>query len=173
MNGKVTRKSLRLHNFDYSSNGLYFITICTYGKEPFFGNIVDGVMYLSDIGKIATEEISNTNFKRAPDRIEITKFVIMPNHIHMIIQIFNPDIFHIYQSETFSSPSFKSISSTIRSYKSAVTKRIHETFPPDKVYRIWQPRYYDHIIRNEEAHHKIWNYIDTNPQRWNEDKFYI
>ena len=173
MNGKVTRKSLRLHNFDYSSNGMYFITICTYGKESFFGNIADGHMHLSLIGKIAEEEIHNTNIKRASDYIEITKFVIMPNHIHMIVQIFNPNIFHQYQNEAFSLPSKKSISATIRSYKSAVTKRIHESIDCKKAYKVWQPRYYDKVIRNEEAYQKIWNYIDTNPQRWNEDMFYI
>lgn len=91
----------------------------------------------------------------------------------MIIQIYNPDLFHEYQNETFASPSSKSISSTIRSYKAAVTKRIHEI---NKLYEaeiIWQPRFYDNIIRNEEAYQEIWNYIDANVSRWEEDKFYI
>ena len=173
MNGKLTRKSLRLQGFDYSSNGMYFITICTYEKEPFFGNICDGVMHLSLIGKFAEEEIHNANFKRSSDYIEITKFVIMPNHIHMIVQIFNPDIFHNYQKESFSFPSSKSIPATIRSYKSAVTKRIRESFSSTNIFRVWQPRYYDTVIRNEEAYRKICDYIDTNPQRWDEDNFYI
>lgn len=173
MNGRITRKSLRLHNFDYSSNGMYFITICTYDKIPFFGTITEGVMKLSPIGIIAEQEINLTNYKRASDFIEITKYVIMPNHIHMIIQIFNPDIFHKYQKESFSAPTLKSVSSTIRSYKSAVTKRIRENFDSNEIYKIWQPRFYDNVIRNEEAYRKIYEYIETNPQRWNEDKFNI
>lgn len=173
MKGKITRKTLRLHNFDYSSNGIYFITICTAGKYNLFGNIANGAMHLSEMGKIAEEEIANANQKRAEHFIEITKYVIMPNHIHMIIQIYNPDLFHEYQSETFASPSSKSISSTIRSYKVAVTKRIHEINKLYEAEKIWQPRFYDNIIRNEKAYQEIWNYIDANVSRWEEDKFYI
>lgn len=173
MKGKITRKTLRLRNFDYSSNGMYFITICTYGKYNLFGNITNGMMRLSEMGKIAEEEIANANHKRAEHFIEITKYVIMPNHIHMIIQIFNPDLFREYQSEAFASPSSQSISSVVRSYKAAVTKRIHETVKSDTIYQIWQPRYYDNIIRNEKAYQEIWNYIDSNVSRWEEDKFYM
>ena len=173
MKGKVTRKSIRLHNFDYSSNGMYFITICTYQKINLFGSIINGIMHLSPIGKIAEEEIANANYKRAEHFIEITKYVIMPNHIHMIIQIYNPDLLHKYQKESFSNPTSKSISSTIRSYKSAVTKRIHEINKSYEAEKIWQPRYFDNIIRNEKAYQEIWNYIDSNVSRWEEDKFYI
>lgn len=173
MKGKITRKTLRLRNFDYSSNGMYFITICTYGKQNIFGSVSNGVMHLSEIGKIAEEEIAKANYKRAEHFIEISKYVIMPNHIHMIIQIFNPDLFHEYQCEAFSAPSAQSISSVVRSYKAAVTKRIHEAVSSDTIYQIWQPRYYDNIIRNEKAYQKIWNYIDSNVSRWEEDKFYM
>lgn len=172
MHGKVSRKSLRLHNFDYSSNGMYFITICTYEKANLFGRIINGNIALSSMGKIAEEEIHTVNLKRASEFIEITKFVIMPNHIHMIVQIYNPDLFHKYQKEEFSKPTSKSISSTIRSYKSAVTKRIHENSELSDKYTIWQPRYYDNVIRNEKAYQKIWEYIDTNVSRWKEDKFF-
>ncbi len=174
MKDKITRKSLRLHNFDYSSNGMYFITICTYGKANIFGSIKNGVMKLSPMGIIAEEEILNTNIKRANHFIEITKFVVMPNHVHMIIQIYNPDLFHEYQKEAFSAPTSKSISSTVRSYKSAVTKRIHENSNDiNDTYAIWQPRYYDNVIRNEKAYEKIWEYIDSNVSRWDEDMFYV
>ena len=85
---------------------------------------------------------------------------------------YNPDLFHKYQKEEFSKPTSKSISSTIRSYKSAVTKRIHENSELSDKYTIWQPRYYDNVIRNEKAYQKIWEYIDTNVSRWKEDKFF-
>ena len=172
MKGKVNRKSLRLHNFDYSSNGMYFITICTCERENLFGDISNGVMNLSPIGKIAEEEICNTNRKRAEHFIEITKFVIMPNHMHMIVQIFNPDLFRQCQKETFALPTSQSVSSTIRSYKAAVTKKVRETISFDGVYDVWQSRYYDNIIRNEKAYQEIWDYIDSNVSRWEEDKFY-
>ncbi|MBQ7861657.1 MAG: hypothetical protein IJ349_05595 [Clostridia bacterium] len=173
MKGKITRKSLRLPDFDYSLNGMYFITICTYGKRNIFGSINDEKMNLSIIGKIANEEIANANRKREAHFIEITKYVIMPNHIHMIIQIFNPDLFHDYQKEAFAAPTSKSISSTVRSFKAAVTKRTHDIYKTEETYKIWQPRYYDNIIRNEKAYQEIWNYIDSNVSRWEEDKFHM
>ena len=173
MIGKVTRKSLRLKNFDYSSNGKYFITICTYNKENYFGYIDSGKMHLSSYGKIAEEEIINVNIRRESQYIEIEKYIVMPNHIHMFIQISNEDWFHNYQKEAFSKPTSKSIPSVVRSYKSAVSKRIHETYnSPLTPYNIWQPRYYDNIIRNEKAYQKIWDYIDSNPLCWEKDKFY-
>ena len=173
MNGKIERKTLRLKHFDYSSNGLYFITVCTYGKENYFGSITDGEMHLSSCGKIAEEEIAVVNRKRQGQFIEITKYVIMPNHIHFIISIFKPDIFHEYKQEKFSKTVPESVSSVVRSYKAAVTKRVHEKSDGFNMPgRIWQPRYYDHIIRNEESFEKIYEYIETNPLRWDKDKFF-
>ncbi|MGN1193952.1 MAG: transposase [Acutalibacteraceae bacterium] len=173
MIGKVSRKTLRLQNFDYSSNGKYFITICTYGKGYFFGEIVNGVINLSVLGKIAEEEIHNVNLKRAHQYIEIEKYVVMPNHIHMIISIYKPDLFHEYQKEKFSVPTSESISAVVRSYKSAVSKRVHEISDGTNIpYTVWQPRYYDNVIKNEEAYRKICEYIETNPLRWKEDRFY-
>ncbi len=173
MNGKVSRKTLRLKHFDYSSNGLYFITVCTYGKENFFGKITDGKMFLSPCGKIAEEEIGVVNQKRQGQYIEITKYVIMPNHIHMIICIFKPDFFHEYKQEDFSKPVSQAISSVMRSYKAAVTKRVRENSDETNMpYRIWQSRYFDNVIRNEKAYAKIYDYIETNPLRWEKDKFF-
>lgn len=173
MNGKVERKVSRLKHFDYSSNGLYFITVCTYGKENYFGKIIDGRMYLSPCGKIAEEEIAVVNQKRQGQFIKITKYVIMPNHIHFIINIFKPDIFHEYKQEAFSEPASESVSSVMRSYKAAVTKKVREVSDGVNMpERIWQSRYYDHIIRNDESYAKIYEYIETNPLRWDKDKFF-
>lgn len=173
MNGRISRKTLRLKHYDYSTNGVYFITVCSYEKENYFGKIIDGKMHLSLLGKIAEEEIFVVNEKRRCQFIEITKYVIMPNHIHMIINIFKPDIFHEYKQEDFSKPVAEAISSVMRSYKAAVTKRAREISDGINVpYRIWQSRYFDNVIRNEEAYRKIYEYIETNPLRWDKDKFY-
>ena len=117
MIGKVERKSLRLKNYDYSSNGLYFITVCAYDKQHVFGKIVNGEVQLSQIGRIAEEEIFSTNRKRKGQFIEITKYVIMPNHIHMIISIHKPEIFHEYKQEDFGKPCKEAVSSVVRSYQ--------------------------------------------------------
>jgi len=174
MNGKISRKTLRLKNFDYSSNGKYFITVCTFGKENYFGEIENGKMVLSPIGQIVKEEIITASEKWNRVHIDIEKYVVMPNHVHMIISILNPETYHNYQKEEFGKPTPKSIPTIMRSYKSAVTKRVHETFNDLQTpYKIWQPRYFDNVIRNEEAYCKICEYIELNPKRWNEDKFYV
>ncbi len=81
------RKTPRLRSFDYSSSGSYFITICTKDREHLFGEIVDGEMFLSEWGRIANDKISVTNQHRQDAGITITHFVVMPNHVHLIIQI--------------------------------------------------------------------------------------
>ena len=84
-NGKYQRQNIRLKGFDYSSQGIYFITICTHEKERIFGEIQNGVMVLNDMGKIAQqqwEELAN----RFP-HIKLDIFQIMPNHMHGIIWV--------------------------------------------------------------------------------------
>lgn len=126
---------------------------------------------LNNSGIIAEQEINITERKR--EYIKIEKYVIMPNHIHMIIYIHN-DISEIAVHEQFSKPTKQSVPTIIRSYKSAVTKRINELKGNSTPcpYDVWQSRFYDHIIRNMQDYNRIWEYINTNPQRWKEDCFY-
>ena len=86
--------------------------------------------------------------------IRIDKYVIMPNHIHVIVEIAGKG---------------SNLINAVGSFKSAVTKKIHETDPELKV---WQRSFYDHVIRNQKSYEKIWNYIETNPIKWEEDCFY-
>ena len=79
------RKSIRLKGYDYSSEGLYFITICTQNREYLLGEIIDGRMFLNDIGEIVEKEIIKTNEIRK--NVKIEEYVIMPNHIHFVIEI--------------------------------------------------------------------------------------
>lgn len=171
--------SARLKGWNYSSIGAYFITICTHNFQPFFGRVYDCEMYLSEIGKIAEEhwiEIPN-HFPF----IILDRFVIMPNHIHGILILNESEehnIVHIRKEELHTekskamsdiSPKPGLISTIIRSYKSIVTKNarsIDESF-------VWQPRFHDHIIRNNQSFNNIQNYIENNPRNWNESKFYI
>ena len=104
--------------------------------------------------------------------VTVDKYVVMPNHVHMIVSISKPELYHNYQKEEFGKPTSESISSIVRSFKSAVTREAHNKFSDlNTPYKIWQPRYYDNIIRSEDAYWKICEYIDKNPERWNEDKF--
>ena len=81
--------------------------------------------------------------------------VVMPNHIHAII--------------TIEVVGAKGLSYVVGQYKSVVAKLIHRKDPG---LAVWQRSFYDHVIRNQMRYDLIWNYIETNPLRWNEDCFY-
>ena len=163
MNDLPQRKSIRLKGYDYSSNGAYFVTICTYNRECLLGDIVVGQglcsCRLSQIGNIIGEEI-DALFIRYPNII-ISNFIIMPNHIHMII--------HIERQEQSPCPT---VADVICTFKSITTKKSNLL---DNITgrKIWQFRYHDHIIRNEKEYQKIQEYIDTNPQKWADDCYHI
>ncbi len=153
------RKPTRLKGYDYSSPGMYFLTLCVKGRKSLLSNIVgnDALIVpqnnLSKIGVICDKYINNITIKYK--NVTIDKYVIMPNHIHMII--------FLHGTMRASSPT-KNIETIIRSFKTMVTKEIGHS--------IWQRLYHDHIIRNENNYKKIWEYIDTNVIRWENDCFY-
>jgi putative transposase len=78
-------RSIRLQGYDYSQDGAYFITICTFNKELIFGEVKRGDMNLTGLGRIAEEEWNNTAVKR--NHVKLDEFVVMPNHFHGIVWI--------------------------------------------------------------------------------------
>ena len=155
------RKRTRLENYDYSQNGYYFITICTKNKAKLFGNIVgEGfpLPQLSPQGKIANEYILKINEKYP--QIQAEKYVVMPNHIHIIFSIDNGR----------GNPS-PTITSVVGWLKYNITKQINLAFHTGGN-KIFQRSFHDHIIRDENDYRKIWNYIDSNPIKWQNDCFY-
>lgn len=150
------RKRNRLAGYDYSSCGAYFVTICTKDRLKILSKICRGGALLRPIGDICELEI-----ERIQNRfhIMIDKYVIMPNHVHMIIVI--------GQERAEQSPA-PTVGDIICAFKSITTKTAnkYENQPGRK---IWQRSYHDHIIRNEQEYQKIWNYIDANPMKWDED----
>lgn len=174
------RRSQRLQNFDYSQNGAYFITICTQNRENIFGKIENSTVVHSPMGEIACREIDVTNEKRKHQGITVEKYVVMPNHVHMMISIVVSRL-DVTQPRVndFSQSISKSLSVIVGGYKSAVTRHIREwckicngdtaSHVPTT---IWQPKFYDHVIRGQEDYDNIWNYIDTNPLKWELDRFY-
>ena len=180
---KYRIKSTRLPKWDYGSDGMYFVTMCTKNKQYYFGDIFNGNMQLSKLG-----EISNNYWIAIPDHfpfVQLHEYVIMPNHVHGILEICkrrdeatprltideatprltigqHPHMSHI-------SPKPQSLSVIIGSFKSIVTKIIHQNFP--EIPFAWQPRYHDHIIRNETDLNRIRKYIRDNPLKWDMDKY--
>jgi putative transposase len=167
------RKNIRLKGYDYSSPGGYFVTICTFKKRWLFGTIAHDEMQLSESGMAAKkcwEEIPEHFSNVLPD-----VFVVMPNHIHGIIAICETTMVgtrhavSLQNCNTFGKPKRGSLSTIVGSYKSAVTKRIHE-LTNDKQTPIWQSKYYDRVIRNDKELENIRTYIYYNPAQWETDE---
>lgn len=159
------RKHIRLRHFDYSSANAYFITICVKNFECRFGEIKNGIMRFSEIGNIAACRLQEIPEKRSS--VVLDEFIVMPNHVHCIIEIKNRS----FSSENFNQygkPVTDSVSIIINQYKGSVKKWCNENEHPDFE---WQGRFYDHVIRNNEEHWAIKNYIVSNPENWHNDQF--
>jgi len=163
---KYTIKSARLKGYDYSQNGMYFVTICTKDRECFFGEIVNGRMILNEIGKIA-DQFWREIPKHFPF-VNLDIYQIMPNHIHGIIEIINVETQNfasLPKRNTFG-PQSKNLASIIRGFKVGVKKYTTK----NDIFFFWQPRYYDHIIRNESELNRIREYICKNSDNWEKDR---
>ena len=168
--------SIRYYGYDYSQEGLYFVTICTQGRLCLFGDIVEEEMVLNDVGRIAKE-----CWLAIPEHfplVELHEFVIMPNHIHGIIELVGANKHSPDDTILFKSPS-KTIGSVIRGFKIGVMKeykkyitRANVDSPLQQQSTIWQRNYYEHIIRNDESYQKITEYIFENPKYWQTDDYY-
>ncbi|MHB9040170.1 MAG: transposase [Melioribacteraceae bacterium] len=169
---KYRIESIRLKDWDYSSPWWYYVTINTKGHAEYFGKIVKGKMDLNELGSIAEEEWLKTKSLRS--NIDLDYYVIMPNHIHGIIILNNEkrrDVARYVSTQNiiFSkiSPKENSLSAIIRSFKSAVSKRMHEL---GFYHFSWQSRFYERIIRNEKELMNIRKYIEQNPMKWDIEK---
>ena len=191
------RHAFRAEWHDYNS-GIYFVTICSKDKQHIFGKIKDSIMILSDIGKIVERcilDISNHH-----TNVELWNHVIMPNHIHMVINLATPPPVgtryiaseqpmqtagqnmgclraprHGEPCEDFHHNS--SLAVVVGTFKAAVTRLmrtrcIASLRRQHQIQTVWQPRYHEHIIRNQRAFENIMNYVDTNIEKWSHDCFY-
>ena len=180
-NDKYRSESIRLQKWNYGWNAAYFITICTQNREHYFGNIVDSLMELSSVGILAN--LFWFEIKNHAKNIELGPFVVMPDHIHCVVEIRHalslqhnalpPQQQTLSSQKTIGQQRFQNqgkntISSIIGSYKSAVTKQAHCL----GIDFAWQSRFYDHIIRDEKSYNRIKKYIIENPMKWNDNKCY-
>ena len=171
-NLKPRRKnSLRLRGYDYSSIGAYFVTIVTWQREMFFGDVVDGEMVLNEMGAIVRDEWERTPQIRK--EVESGAYVVMPNHFHGIVIINDSGDISTVGATGRSplqprGPKPKSLGAIMAGFKSSVTKRINTLHNSPGV-PVWQRNYHDRIFRNEREMARIWDYIDSNPARWDDD----
>lgn len=159
------RKQNRLKNYDYNQSGAYFITICTHNKANIFGEIINDTLHLTEFGLIVEKHIQKMN--TLYDEIVIDKYVIMPNHIHLIITNYKQNDIVPTNDRTKST-----LSKMIQVFKSSVTKELGTHTMRSLQVPVWQKSFYDHIIRNEKEYQEIWEYIDTNPLKWRLDCYY-
>ena len=144
-----TRKRLRIIEYDYSKEGMYFITICIKNRLELLGEIKNiNYMELTQEGIIVKESIKQ--IEKRYINVEIDEYVIMPNHIQMILAVKNK--------------TKVTISRMIKQYKAYVSKKVG--------YAIWQKTFYEHIIRNEKEYIKIKDYIKNNIRNWKEDRYF-
>jgi REP element-mobilizing transposase RayT len=157
------RRSIRLKGYDYSRNGAYFITMCSWERESIFGELIDGKMRLNDWGLII-DAIWCWVGKQYP-YLELVDHVVMPNHLHGIL------LFDQYKGGLRTAPTerIKPLGRILGAFKTRSTRLVNEfRQAPGTV--IWQRNYYERIIRNETELDRISQYIISNPANWIDDK---
>ena len=154
------RKQNRLTDYDYCTANAYFITICSENRRNLFW---------SDVGAIndRPQDVPLTQYGKTVDfyinaipshypSVSVDHYVIMPNHIHLLLQIHTDS-----NGRSMIAPT---ISTVVRLFKGTVSKQLGHS--------IWQKGFYDHVVRGEADYLEIWNYIEGNPGKWLEDKLY-
>lgn len=163
------RRSIRLKDYDYYKEGLYFITTCIKNKECILGSILNvGTpahrcpkhtdVSLSKEGYVVKQYLENLNC--IYENVRLDNYIIMPNHIHFIISLISG---HLWAGVPTKKTANISIPKIINSLKTITSKQIG--------YPIWQHNYYEHIIRNEKEYYRISEYITNNPFNWDTDKY--
>ena len=154
------RKKNRLEHYDYSSCGAYFITICTSEKQNYFWKNVGATigrpqdLELSPYGEIVRDAIKNISVVYPVLLVE--RYVIMPNHIHLLLRICSDEF-----GRPMVAPTMSRVIKQLKGYVSKRTKR-----------SLWQKSFHDHIIRNQTDYEEHINYICENPIRWCYDELY-
>jgi REP element-mobilizing transposase RayT len=195
------RRSVRLCDYDYSQEGLYFVTVCTEDHEYLFGHIVNGEMRLNTMGEVVCREWLKTAELRP--NVQLHEFVVMPNHFHGIVEItekINPEqcknnndgcrgvacnarlengIVHLGVACNAPTSEQNEYMSSISPKRGALSTiiRAFKSAVTKNIHEMgypfsWQRNLYEHIIRDIADYARIAEYIGTNPRKWEEDIFY-
>ncbi len=175
------RRSIRLRDYDYSTAGAYFVTICTFERECLLGDVVNGEMRLNGMGQIVQDEWLRTAEMR--NNIVLDEFIVMPNHFHGIIHIRDTvgahcmrpdhnertDVNRAHVGAPLRRRKSGSIGSIVAGFKSAVTKRINQ-LRDNLNAPVWQRNYYERVIRDDHELQTVQQYVVDNPVKWQEDE---
>jgi len=176
---KYNIQSSRLQNWNYSTPGYYFITICTYLHNNFFGKTINNKIEYKSVGLICLKCVNDIS--KHFQSIRLVESIVMPNHVHLLIQLIDPLSNSVetrdraslqikYQSFHFHRLAIRSnqtIPNVVSQFKSSVKRLCNQR----NLFFGWQSRYFDIIIKSDDQLLKIKNYIINNPLNWQKDKF--
>lgn len=174
------RRSIRLSDYDYAQDGVYFVTMCCQNRANLFGEVIGGEMRLNEAGRMVEKwwlELTNKFTS-----VELDEFVIMPNHFHGIVRIVGADL-RVCPDLTLSGEKQgahagaplqnPTLGSIMQWFKTMTTNEYIRGVNEDKwepfYKRVWQRNYYEHIIRTAESLNSTRLYIQTNPAQWDTD----
>ena len=155
------RKQIRLPEYDYSAPGAYFVTICTHERRCILSEIAVGAatsrppeLHLTALGEIV--DLAIRNISSIYPSISVDNYVIMPNHVHLILRICDEE-----NGRQIAAPTVSSAIGQMKRWASIQAKTA-----------LWQKSFYEHVICGEADYRQIWDYIDANPAKWTEDRYY-
>ena len=179
------RRSIRMKGYDYSQEGMYFVTICTQYRECLFGEIIDGAMELNAAGQMVSQwydELAN----KFPT-IQCDAFICMPNHVHFLVSLGEVQIRRSAPTDQgagaivganlcvrpLHAPT-AALSDIVQWFKTMTTNTYiqgvkQQDWQPFQG-KLWQRNYWEHIVRNEQSLQQIHQYIIHNPQTWANDQ---
>ena len=176
------RRSIRMKHYDYSQSGFYLVTICVEKRQCVFGEICEDTMHINAVGQIA-----QSMWESLPQRfstVRLDSFVIMPNHVHGIIELreaeIPPDVastishaparFQAHMGDEAIKKANPSLGQIVRTFKGAATYEIRRADRPGFA---WQGGYHESVLRNEKALEYAQRYIMNNPLTWLKDSLRI
>ena len=161
MEQRPKRKPTRLPKFDYSSPGVYFLTLCTKERQCILGRVLDRpteadlpVLRLSPLGQLVSRQIQAMN--DLYESVSVDHFVVMPNHVHLLLVVLNEG------------KASSAANATVPRFISTLKRFSNQQAGMD----LWQRSYHDHVVRSERDYLRIWQYIDSNTEKWKTDCFY-
>ncbi len=178
------RRSIRLHGFDYSRQGAYFVTICTRNRECLLGDVAEGVMRLNEVGQLA--QAAWEDLPRHYPHVVLDAWTVMPNHVHGIVVLsdgvaeptvgagFKPAptsaraARHGPPSQPAPGTTRHGLPEVVRAFKTFSARRINALRGAVGT-PFWQRNYYEHIIRDDQSLNRIRQYIEDNPAQWHRD----
>jgi len=165
------RKPTRLPGYDYSQNGYYFVTVCTYNRIEWFGKIENDLMALNEYGKIVKKQW--LLLQERYNYVKLDEFEIMPNHLHGIIVIVGAPLVGALNNDRAGTRPAPTLGEIIGAFKSMTTneyiRNVKTNNWPSFNKHLWQRSFYDHVIRNENELTLIREYIVNNPKKWDLD----